>query len=204
MPKTSVGESFTVAIISGIEKVWIKRGGVSRFSVKIFLSHSPGNFRWTILYCCIKFGYRESLDRRGGEYQDFPWKKFCLTVPKKFLVEPFSVSLISGTQKVWISEGGVSRFSVENFLSHSAENFRWAILYCCIKFGYRESLDKSGGEYQDFPSKVFFLTVPKNSVGQSFTVATLSGIEKVWIRGGGEYQNFPWNYFCLTVPKNFV
>ena len=41
--------------------------------------------------------------------------------------------------------GGVSRFSVENFLSHSAEIFRRGILYCCNNFGYRKSLDKGGG-----------------------------------------------------------
>ena len=38
--------------------------------------------------------------------------------------------------------------------------------------------------YEDFPSKKFCLTVPKSSVGESFTVALISGIEKVWIRGG--------------------
>ena len=84
MPKTSLGESFTVGIISGIEKVWI----------------------------------------RGGEYQDFASKVFCLTVMKNFIGEPFSVSLSAGTEKLWIREGGVSRFSVEKFLSHSAEKFR--------------------------------------------------------------------------------
>ena len=31
---------------------------------------------------------------------------FCLTVPKKFVGEPFSVSLISGIQKVWMWEWG--------------------------------------------------------------------------------------------------
>ena len=92
--------------------------------------------------------------------------------------------------------GGVSRLSIENFFSHSAENFRRGILYCCIIFGYRESLDKRGGEYQDFPSKTFCLTVPKTSVGESFTVAILSGIEKVWIRGGGVSR--------LSVEKFFV
>ena len=44
----------------------------------------------------------------------------------------------------------------------------------------------------------------KISVGESFTVATISGIEKVWITDGGEYQDFPSQIFCLTVPKNFV
>ena len=39
--------------------------------------------------------------------------------------------------------------------------------------------------YQDFPSKFFCLTVPKISVGESFTVETISGMEKVWIRKGG-------------------
>ena len=42
MPKNSIGDSITVALISGIEKVWIRGGGgVSRFSVEKFLSHSP-------------------------------------------------------------------------------------------------------------------------------------------------------------------
>ena len=53
----------------------------------------------------------------------------------------------------------------------------------------------------------FFVSVPKISVGESFTVALISGIEKVWIRGGGrgrEYQDFPLKLFCLTVPKNFL
>ena len=42
--------------------------------------------------------------------------------------------------------------------------------------------------------------MPKISVGESFTVAIVSGIEKVWIREGG-YQAFPLKFFCLTVPK---
>ena len=66
-------------------------------------------------------------------------------------------------------------------------------------------MDKRGGESQDFPSMTFCLTVPKNSVGEYFTVAIVSGIEKIWIREVGvEYQNFPSKFFCLTVPKNFV
>ena len=59
MLKISVGGSFTVAIISGVEKVWI---------------------------------------RDGGKYQDFPSQTFCLTVPNNFVGEPFSVSLIAGTE----------------------------------------------------------------------------------------------------------
>ena len=60
--------------------------------------------------------------------------------------------------------GRVSRFTVENFLSHTAEI----------------------------------------SVGEFFTVALVSGIEKVWIRKRREYRYFLSKIFCLTVPKNFL
>ena len=116
MPKISVGESFTVAITSGIEKVWI---------------------------------------RGGGEYHDFPSKIFCLTVPRISVGESFTVAIILGIEKVWIREGGVSRFSSEIFLSHSAENCRRGILYCCNNFEYRESLDKRGGSITIFLRNFF-------------------------------------------------
>ena len=81
MPKIFVGESFTVAVISGTGKVWIRRGEYQDFPSKNFLSHSAENFRRGILYCCINLGYRKSLEKRGGD-QDFTSKIFCLTVPK--------------------------------------------------------------------------------------------------------------------------
>ena len=72
----------------------------------------------------------------------------------------------------------------------------------------KKFMDRGGGggegegDYQDFPSKIFCLTVPKISVVESFTVAINSGNEKVWIRGeGGEYQDFPSKIFRLTMPK---
>ena len=46
--------------------------------------------------------------------------------------------------------------------------------------------------------------MPKSFVGESFTVALISGIEKVWIGGEGEHQDFPPNIFCLTLPKTSV
>ena len=99
--------------------------------------------------------------------------------------------------------GGVSRYSVEKSLSHSAENFCRRILYCCNNFGYREILDRTGGwEYQDFPSRNFCLTVPKSHVVETFIVALFCGSEKVYEQeGGGEYQVFPTKFFCLTGPK---
>ena len=59
-------------------------------------------------------------------------------------------------------------------------------------------------EYQDFPSKTFCLTVPRNFVRRPFIVSLLSGAEKVWIRERVEYQDLPSKTFCLTVPRNSV
>ena len=50
--------------------------------------------------CCVSesFRWRKGFWIRGGgvEYQDFASEFFCVTVPKKFIGEPFSVPLISG------------------------------------------------------------------------------------------------------------
>ena len=48
----------------------------------------------------------------------------------------------------------------------------------------KKILDKRG-EYQDFPSENFCLTVPKILVGELLNVALISGTEKTWIKGGG-------------------
>ena len=74
-----------------------------------------------------------------GKYQDFPSKVFCLTVTKNSVGQPLNVSLISGIEKFYASEV-MSRFSVQNILSHSDEKFRWATLKCVINFGYRKIL----------------------------------------------------------------
>ena len=109
-------------------------------------------------FCAVfqKNSVSEKVYGWEGEYQDFPSKIFCLTVPKTSVGESFSVALISGTEKVW-RRGGVWRFYVEKFLSHIAKKFRRGILYCCINFGYRKSLDKRG-EYHYFLSKIFRLS----------------------------------------------
>ena len=63
--------------------------------------------------------------RRGrGSVKIFCRIFFCLTVPKVSIGESFGVSLYSAIEKVWIRGGGVSRLSVKNFMSQSAENFR--------------------------------------------------------------------------------
>ncbi len=144
------------------------------------------------------FRVSKKFGEEGGEYQGFPSKNFCLTVPKISVGESFTVALV-------FLEGGVSNFYVENFLSHGAEKCRRGRLHCCINFWNRKCLEKGGGVYQKFPSKILCLTVPtKIAVGESFIVALLSGIERFGGEGG-RYQDFPSTIFCLTVPtKNSV
>ena len=56
-----------------------------------------------------------------------------------------------------------------------------------------------------FSVELFWLTVPKNAVGEPFSLSLISGMEKVWIRGwGGDWQDFPSKFLCLTVRKSFV
>ena len=78
--------------------------------------------------------------------QEFPLKRFCLTVSKNSVGESFTVALIWGTERVWIRAGCgvISKFFLEKFSSHSAENFRRGIFYCCIKLGYRKSFYMRG------------------------------------------------------------
>ena len=59
-----------------------------------------------------------------GGYQDFLSKIICLTVPKKIRRGTLSCFTNFGYQKCFDKRGGVSRFSVENNLSHRAEKFR--------------------------------------------------------------------------------
>ena len=78
-----------------------------------------------------------------------------------------------------IREGGVSQFSVENCLCHSAAKFRrepFCAVFQKISVA-KKFVDKRKGEYQDFPSKTVCLTVPKNIVGEPFSVSLVSGIK---------------------------
>ena len=88
----------------------------------------------------------------GGDY--FVGHSFCVVFQK-----------FSGSEEFMDNEGGgVSRFSVEKFFTHSAEKLRSGILYCFTIFRYRKMLRiKERGEHQDFPPKGFCLIVPNIS-----------------------------------------
>ena len=98
-------------------------------------------------------------------YHDFPLKNFRLTVPKNFVGEPLCFKKFR-VLKNFMPKRGISRFSIENLLSHSTEKFRRGTLLCFTKFLVsKKFMDKRGGEYHDFLSKISCLTVPKIFVG---------------------------------------
>ena len=76
--------------------------------------------------CSKNFPVAKSLKIREGEYQGLPSKSFCLTVRKSFAGETFCAVFQknSGSENFKGKRGGISRFSNEKFLSHSAKNFR--------------------------------------------------------------------------------
>ena len=75
----------------------------------------------------------------GGGVSRFSVDFFCLAVPKKFAGEPFFALFrnIPVAKKILDKSGGVSRFSVENFLSRSAEKSRRCTLLCCVSENFQ-------------------------------------------------------------------
>ena len=98
----------------------------------------------------------------------------------------------------------MSRFPFKNFLSHNTETFRRGTLLYCVseKFRQRKSLWIRRGEYHDFPSEFFCLTVPKNFVGDPFGVSLIWGIENFYASEG--YVTIFRRKFFVSVPKHFV
>ena len=81
---------------------------------------------------------------------------------------------------------GVSKCSVENFLSQIAEIFRRGIYFrvSTISNIKKILIQRVMPQLSIFCRRFFCLTVPKISVGEFFSVSLFSGIEKNWIRWG--------------------
>ena len=77
---------------------------ISQFYVENLLSHSTEKLRKGALLCFTKvLALKNFMDKMGREYHDFLSKFLCLTVPKKFVGEPFCAVFqkISGSEKVY-------------------------------------------------------------------------------------------------------
>ena len=76
-------------------------------------------------------------------------------------------------------------------------------MLCFRKFPVaKKFMEKRGEKYQDFPSKNFCLTVPRNFVREPFRVSLFCGIENFCASEG--YVTIICRFFLLTVPKIFV
>ena len=151
-------ESFTVALISSTGKVWRRgRVGVSRFSVKNFLSHSAENLRWESFTVALFPGTEKVWIEGGGSI------KIIRPIFLSHSVEKFRRGILyccinfRWRKSLWTRGGkGVSRFSIKDFLSHSAENLRREFFTVAL-FSGTEKVWIEWGEYQDNPS-IFFVS----------------------------------------------
>ena len=93
MLRIFVGNPFSVSLILGAEKVWIREGGgkYQVFLSKIFCLTVPRNFVGRPFSVSLLLGAEKVWIGDRGEYQVFLLKIFCLTVPKKknFVSEHF-------------------------------------------------------------------------------------------------------------------
>ena len=118
------------------------------------------------MLCFRKFPVaKKNMDKGEGEVSRFPSKIFCLTVSKRAVGEPFSLSSISGIKKVWMREwgGGSVKFFRRKFFVSKSQKISYGNPLCCISenFWSRKCLWIRGrGKYEDFLSKNFCHTVP--------------------------------------------
>ena len=106
------------------------------------------------MLCSRDFLATKVLKKGGRVYQEFPWKVFCLTVPKNLVGEqPFCAVFqkICGSEKVSKKRGKeYQKFQSKVFLSHSVGKFgSGTTLLCRVseKFWQRKSFEKQGEEY---------------------------------------------------------
>ena len=102
-------------------------------------------------------------------------------MPKKFVGQPFRVSLISGLEKFYASEGYVTIF-VEFFCLTVPKIYVGNPSMLCFRiFPEAKMFIDKKGEYQEFLSKVFCLTMLTNFVVEPFSVKLISGIKIVYV-----------------------
>ena len=113
----------------------------------------------------------------------------------------FSGNFLVSKKNLW-KRGGLSRFSVEIFMSHSAENFRKRILLFLRNFLVSKSFMDEKGGITFFRRKVLVSQCRKNSWA-SLQIFRKFGASEKFMHNRG-YHKFPSKIYCLTVLKNFV
>ena len=104
--------------------------------------------------------------------------------------------------KIFLQKKEISLFSVGNFFSHGAENFREGNH---SSFQKNSGMEEAYAEGEDITLSVetFFLTVPKNFVGGIIQGFRNIRAWKILCRRWG-YHYFPLKTFYLTLPNKIV
>ena len=134
------------------------------------------------MLCFRKFLVAKKFMDKRGDYHDFQSKIYCLTLPKNFVEEPFCAVFqkISVAKKFMDKKEGSIKIFRRKFSVSQCRKIPYGnpSVLCFRKVAVaKKFMDKRGWEYQDFPSKIFCLTVPKISVRESFSVSLISGFE---------------------------
>ena len=140
------------------------------------------------------------MDKRregGSDYQIFR-RISCLTVPKNSKGEPFSVSLISGIEKFYASEGYVTIFCRKIFCLTVPKQFVEEPF--CAVF-QKISGSRGGGEYQDFPSKIFCLSAEKFRRGNFVLLQKFPLAKKFMDKRGRGVSRFSVEFFFSQCRK---
>ncbi len=109
------------------------------------------------------------MDKGGGGVSRFSFENNFSHSAEEFRRGIFYCFINFKSRKMLgIKERGASTSSAEDFLSHSAEYFVGQP-FCAVfqNFSGAKKFRERKGEYQDYPSNNFSLTVPKNFVGQT-------------------------------------
>ena len=101
-----------------------------------------------------------------------------------------------------VGGGGVSRFPVGNFLSHTAEMHREGTLLCFRKFRASKNFMHIKGVSRFAVDNFQSHSPEKLRGGTLLSFRKILVWKRFWIRGW--YHVFPSETFSLTVPKNFV
>ena len=101
--------------------------------------------------------------RGRGKYEDFLSKNFFLTVPLKFVLEPFRVSLISGIEIFYASDVYITIFRRKNFVSQNRKTFQGNL--SVLRFGKfpvsHKPMDEKRGSFKIFRPNFYCLKVLK-------------------------------------------
>ena len=186
--------------------------GITIFSWNFFVSE-----RWKISYGNLgtfrsskKLGCRNIFCLRGGgrgAYYDFPSKKFCITVPKLFVKEPFCVSETFYHKMLRMRNRGHHKSPLISFCPGIAKSWVEEPFSAADLFWYRENLRIRDGAGV---SRFSFESLLTHSTGKLRTKTFLS-LGKVLVsisvkdkREGGDYHDIASNFSCLTVRKHLV